>query len=112
VAQQWTLITSPYALEEVSRNLGKLPVQATADWIRLRTALTVVDDVVTLNRPAIFTASKDRPILFTALAWAQVLLTLDKTDFADVLGSTFYGLWVLLPYDFLDRERNAGRLTP
>lgn len=52
----------------------------------------------------------DRPILFTALAWTQVLLTVDKADFADVLGGTFYGLHVLLPYDFLGRERAAGRL--
>jgi hypothetical protein len=71
-----------------------------------------VDDVVSLDRPAIFAASKDRPILFTALAWTQVLLTLDKADFADLLDHTFYGLWVLLPYDFLQRERAANRLKP
>jgi hypothetical protein len=58
----------------------------------------------------VFAASKDRPILFTALAWADVLLTLDKADFADVLGGTFYGLRVMLPYDFLQHERAAGRL--
>jgi hypothetical protein len=49
--------------------------------------------------------------LFTALAWADVLLTLDKADFSEMLGGTFYGLSVQLPYDFLDRERSAGRLT-
>ena len=53
---------------------------------------------------------RDSPILFTALAWAEVLLTLDKSDFADMLGGTFYELTVLLPYDFLARERVAGRL--
>jgi fermentation-respiration switch protein FrsA (DUF1100 family) len=72
--------------------------------------LSLVDDVVSLDRPVIFAASKDRPILFTALAWADVLLTLDKADFSDVLSGTFYGLSVLLPYDFLARERAAGRL--
>jgi predicted nucleic acid-binding protein len=110
-AQGWLLISSPYALNEVLRNLGKLPASATAEWLRLRPELTVVDDVVSLDRPVIFTASKDRPILFTALAWAQVLLTLDKADFSDMLGGTFYGLSVLLPYNFLGRERAAGRLT-
>ena len=65
---------------------------------------------MSLDRPVIFAAGKDRPILFTALAWADVLLTLDKADFSDVLGGTFYGLSVLLPYDFLERERAAGRL--
>ena len=109
-AQAWLLVSSPYALNEVLRNLGKLPASATAQWLRLRPELTVVDDVVSLDRPAIFAASKDRPVLFTALAWAQVLLTLDKADFADILGGTFYGLSVLLPYDFLERERAAGRL--
>jgi hypothetical protein len=69
-----------------------------------------MDDVVAMDRPVIFAASKDRPILFTALAWSDQLLTLDKKDFADMLGGTFYGLRVLLPYDFLVQERSAGRL--
>ena len=106
----WKLMSSPWALEEVLRNLPKLPVNATTHWCRLRPQLTVVDDVVSLDRPVIFAASKDRPILFTALAWAEILLTLDRADFADLLGGTFYGLHVLLPYDFLERERSAGRL--
>ena len=108
--QGWTLVSSPYALNEVLRNLPKLPAGATAEWLRLRPRVTMVDDVVSLDRPVIFAASKDRPILFSALAWAEVLLTLDKADFADVLGGAFYGLTVLLPYDFLERERAAGRL--
>ena|SRR5437867_3061419 len=109
-ARRWVLVSSPYALNEVLRNLPKLPPSATTEWVRLRPQVTVVDDVVSLDRPVIFTASKDRPILFTALAWADLLLTLDKVDFADVLGGTFYGLRVLLPYEFLRQERAAGRL--
>ena len=46
----------------------------------------------------------------TALASADALLTLDKKDFASVMGEIFYGLAVLLPYDFLERERTGGRL--
>ncbi len=107
---RWVLVSSPYALNETLRNLSKLPPSATSGWLRLRPHITVVDDVVSLDRPVIFAASKDRPILFTALAWAEILLTLDKADFADVLGGTFYGLHVLLPYEFLRRERAAGRL--
>ncbi len=108
--QRWVLVSSPYAMNEVVRNLPKLPPKATTDWLQLRPQVAVVDDVVSLDRPVIFPASKDRPILFSALAWADVLLTLDKTDFADFLGGTFYGLRVLLPYDFLAQERAAGRL--
>lgn len=92
------------------RNLAKLPGEATTDWLRLRLQLVVVDDVVSLDKPVVFAASKDRPILFTALAWSTVLLTLDKADFVDILGGHFYGLDVLLPYDLLERERTAGRL--
>lgn len=66
--------------------------------------------MLSLDRPAIFPASKDRPVLFTALAWADVLLTLDRGDFDAVIGRQFYGLAVLVPADFLIRERSAGRL--
>ena len=92
------------------RNLPKLPNVATAAWIGLRQQLTIVDDIVSLDRPVIFAASKDRPILFTALASSQVLLTLDREDFADLIGGHFYGLRVSLPFDFLEQERAAGRL--
>lgn len=68
------------------------------------------DNVLSLDRPAVFAAGKDRPILFSALAWADVLLTLDSRDFGDLLGNSFYGLSVLRPGAFLERERAAGRL--
>ena len=68
------------------------------------------DDVLTLDRPAVFAAGKDRPILFSALAWADVLLTRETGDFSEILGGSFYGLLVLTPGGFLQRERLAGRL--
>jgi hypothetical protein len=103
-------MSSYYAANEVVKNLHVFPPSATAEWLRLKRLLLLADDVVTIDRPAIFTASKDRPILFTALAHAKVLLTLDRDDFRDLLGGSFYGLTVLLPSDFLERERAAGRL--
>jgi predicted nucleic acid-binding protein len=109
-AAGWTLMSSPYALSEVLRNLGKLPVAATGDWVRLRQQLVIVDDIVSLDRPVIFLSSKDRPILFTALAWSDILLTLDREDFADLLDGEFYGLRVRLPFSFLEEERAEGRL--
>lgn len=72
-AQNWSLVSSPYALNEVLHNLEKLPANATADWLRLRLQLMVVDDVVSLDRPVIFAASKDRPILFTERAAGRLL---------------------------------------
>jgi len=57
-----------------------------------------------------FSAGKDKPILFGALAWADVLLTLDRGDFGGFMDGPFYGLLVFKPGVFLDRERAAGRL--
>ncbi len=91
-------------------NLPDLPATATADWARLRPELVLMDDVLTLDRAAVFEPAKDRPILFSALAWSEVLLTLDRGDFGALLGETFYGLLILTPGMFLEQERAAGRL--
>lgn len=109
-ARGWELVVTPYVLEEVLHNLPLLPVDATSAWSELRAALTIQDDVLTLDRAAVFAAAKDRPVLFSALAWSEVLLTLDRADFADLLGRQFYGLPVLTPGAFLARERAEGRL--
>ena len=103
-------MASPWVIGEVTRNLVKFPTAGTADWLRLRRQLVIVDDVVSLDRALVFPVSKDRPVLLSALASAQVLITLDREDFMGVLGAQCYGLPILLPYDFLERERAAGRL--
>lgn len=64
----------------------------TVTWLRLRNRLQLVDDVLTIDKPAVFPVTKDRPILFSALATADVLLTLDRVDFGRLLGTRFYGL--------------------
>ncbi len=106
----WLLIATPYVIEEVIRNLPDLPPGASSDWARLRPALLLMDDVLTLDRPVVFEPAKDRPTVFGALAWADVLLTLDRGDFGPLMDTTFYGLPVLKPGTFLERERAAGRL--
>ena len=75
----------------------------------MRADLLLEDDIVTIDRGTVFATAKDRPILFSALAWADVLLTLDRGDF-EPLGGEFYGLTILTPGSFLQRERTAGRL--
>lgn len=107
---QWTLIATPYVVEEIRHNLPSFPANATADWNRLRADLMLMDDVFTVDRPAVFAPAKDRPILFSALAWADVLLTLDRGDFETLLGKEFYGMPILTPGEFLFRERAVGRL--
>ena len=108
--QGWLLVSVPYALREVSKNLADFPPAAAREWARLRPMLLVMKNVLTVNRPVVFTAGKDRPILFSALAWADILLTLDRGDFASMLGGSFYRVRVLKPGQFLREERAAGRL--
>ena len=110
-ANAWSLVATPYVVEEVLHNLPLLSATATSAWARLRSALWIRDDVLTLDRAVVFPASKDRPVLFGALAWADALLTLDRGDFGGLLGGEFYGLPVLTPGAFLARERSAGRLS-
>ncbi|MGC3988501.1 MAG: PIN domain-containing protein [Chthoniobacteraceae bacterium] len=109
-ANQWQLITTPYVVNEVVKNLPDFPFVATGKWASLRTQLLVMDDVLTLSLPVDFPAGKDRPVLFGAFAWADVLLTLDRKDFGRLLDSYFYKLLVLKPGVFIERERAAGRL--
>jgi predicted nucleic acid-binding protein len=109
-ANSWVLVTTPYAIKEVVRNLPRFPTAASAEWVRLRSGLLIMDDVLTLDRPAVFPAGKDRPILFSAVAWADVLLTLDRGDFGGLMEKPFYGLLIIKPGSFLERERAEGRL--
>ena len=108
-SNDWVLVATPYVLEEVLSNLPTLRLEATSTWSRLRSQLMIYDDILTLDKAAVFPVAKDRPILFGALAWADVLLTLDRKDFGDLIGTEFYGLPVFTPGKFLQRERASSR---
>ena len=107
---EWTLIATPYVTGEVNKNLELLPASGPPTWETLRSELLILDDVVTIDKPTVFAPAKDRPILFSAFAWADVLLTLDRNDFGALLGQSFYDLEIFKPGEFLRRERAAGRL--
>ena len=107
---RWALIVTPYVLHEVERNVTALDNTAGSAWIKLRWDLTIKHDVFTLGRPAVFGPAKDRPILFSALAWADVLLTVDREDFGALMEQPFYGLRILKPGSFLEEQRLAGSL--
>ncbi len=109
-ANGWSLLASPYVCSEIEKNLGLFPISAIVAWSDLKKRLILVEDIVTLDQIHIFAPAKDRPVLFTALAWASVLLTWDRHDFQGLLGNEFYGLKILTPMDFFDRERQAGKL--
>ena len=106
----WRLFVSPWVLREVRDNLSNKPPEAARAWVSLRAKATVEADELTFDWPIVFEASKDKPVLFSALACADVLLTLDRRDFRDLLGQTIYGLRVLTPGEFLRIERESGRL--
>jgi hypothetical protein len=75
-------VTIPYVLDEVGRNLAA----------RERGLGTIARESSDRGqypelRPSCYLqCCKDRPILFSALAWADVLLTLDSRHFGDLLG--------------------------
>ena len=107
----WQLLTCDYVLREVERNLrARLPETAIQEWQVLWPRLNVVANELTHPWPVVFPAAKDRPVLFTAAATADVLLTLDRADFGAVMTTGFYGLQVMKPGVFLLSERSQGRL--
>ena len=65
--------------------------------------------VLPIDKPAVFPVTRDRPILFSALATADVLLTLDRVDFSRLLGTRFYGLAIMTPGTWLVQEREVRR---
>jgi predicted nucleic acid-binding protein len=110
-SQGWELRVSPWVLREMEVNLTGKPKSATDAWLELREKVFVEDDVLTFEWPLIFNVTKDKPVLCTALACADVLLTLDRRDFGPLIGQTVYDLLVQTPGEFLRFERQAGRLV-
>lgn len=106
----WVLLTNPYAISEVEANLLRVAAGGGADWSLLRAGIQMVTDVSTLDVPTVFLKAKDRPILFAAYAWSEVLLTHDRADFLAMLGDQFYQLKIRTPRDFPREQRRAGTL--
>lgn len=111
MANDWELISTPFVVNEVEQNLpGLASAHAQEAWGKFRALLVIRDNVFVADRPAVFEPAKDRPILFSALAWSDVLLTLDQQDFGTLFDNPFYGLIIMRPGNFLITERAAGRL--
>lgn len=98
----WHLISAAYCRAETGRNLDKLGPDAISRWPELQTRIEWVANALTSKKPLLLSASKDKPVLISALAAkSDVLLTLDKGDFGLLLGTTVYGMQVSTPRDFL-----------
>lgn len=108
----WRLVASPWCIEELERNLHKLPSAAAQVWEKqIQPQLEIVPNALTLDKLLVFPKSKDRPVLLAALAArVDVLLTLDRADFQESIGSSVYGMAIKSPGEFLMGERGAGRL--
>jgi predicted nucleic acid-binding protein len=101
----WNLVSSAYCRAETVKNLEKLGDEAIRQWPPMNSAVAWVPNALTSDRPLLLAASKDKPVLTSALAAnCRVLLTLDKSDFGLPLGTTVYGMRVSTPRDFLIGE--------
>jgi len=109
-ANGWELQASNHVLAEIAANLPRFPPRAAREWPELAKGLVIVRDLASFSYPAIFEPGKDRPVLFTAAGWADILLTWDRQHFGRFFGSGFYSLKISTPGDFLVAERKAGRL--
>ena len=103
----WQLLTADYCLREAEFNLPKLGKRAELSWAQIiRPALNTVTAQLTLDRPLIYRATKDRPVVISALSQkADYLLTLDRDYFHDLLGRSVYGLPIRTPGEFLREIR-------
>lgn len=106
----WQIVASPYVFAEVESSLPDLPTSWMTEWHGLRSRFRLVPDVLTLPHSVVFSAAKDKPVLFSAFASAEILIVLDQTDFSGMIASGFYGLRVMLPGTFLRNARNSGKL--
>lgn len=101
-AKKWHLISSSYCHAEVTRNVIKFSESAALQWEAIQEKIDFLPSAYSDNRPHLLNASKDKPVLFSALAArSAVLLTLDQKDFSLLLNTAVYGMFVMTPKNFL-----------
>jgi hypothetical protein len=100
--RKWVLVSAAYCRAETTKNLGKFGIEASGYWKSLQRKVEWAPNALTTRRPLLLTASKDKPVLISALAErCDLLLTLDKGDFEILLSTEAYGMEILTPRDFL-----------
>lgn len=106
----WTLISAYYCREETLRNLDKIGREAN-DYFRTK-ANRKIDwqlNALTADDIIVFDKAKDKPVLISALSVKPVaLLTLDRADFHERLGTQFYGIDIRTPGEWLMEQRAQG----
>jgi len=106
--RHWKLLVSPYVLSEVENNLSYFGNDALPIWISIQQKLACVTDIYVVDWPVVFKPTKDKPVLFTAFAYADILLTLDEKDFGKLMPNRFYGLPIMRPGQFLARSPDTA----
>jgi predicted nucleic acid-binding protein len=103
-----SVVTSYYAVGEVSRNIDLDDHRGRFENLLARTQL-VSDTDVSFIPSHLSLASKDAPILAAAIfASVDYLATGDKRHFAHLYGTAVLGVRIVRPSDFL--ELNKARL--
>ncbi|MGH7995058.1 MAG: hypothetical protein ACRD4Q_04245 [Candidatus Acidiferrales bacterium] len=98
----WRLTMADYCVAEVEKNASKYP-DGPSRWRRvIRPHLDVVGSIDVIDRPIVFEATKDRPVLLSAVGVsADYLVTSDKADFGHIPGTVVYGVKIRTPKMFL-----------
>ena len=100
--RRWDLITASYCIAEVNRNVTKFGKAGILAWKEIEPKIRIVPNALVSNRPLLLTATKDKPVLISALASeSNYLLTLDIADFGIVLNTSVCGMCVATPRQFL-----------
>jgi predicted nucleic acid-binding protein len=96
------LLSSPYALEEATRNITRLRPEQMPALQTLLCSLEVGENNGLGLPPGISLAAKDVPILSAAIAMrATHLLTGDKRDFGHLRDKVIEGVCIMQPADYL-----------
>lgn len=98
----WHLISAAYCRSETVKNLSKFPQPANSRWEDYLLKVDWRPTALTTHKPLLLAASKDRPVLVSALAAeCDTFLTLDTGDFGLLLGTKVYSMLVTTPRQFL-----------
>ena len=106
----WELIVTNYVLGETARHVAELHQEAREEWLRVQPRLRIKRTAWIIDSMAVFPNRKDKPVLGSAIRWADVLLTHDRSGFHDLLGTTFFRLRISTPGEFLKQQRASGVL--
>lgn len=101
-----TVVTSQYAVGEVSRNIKSLEHRKRFENLLARTQFVSDADVRLIPADTLLVA-KDQPILAAAIAASvDYLVTGDKRHFTHLYAKTISGVHVISPTDFLLQHKD------